>query len=313
MRARLGSRSPRRVTEIALVGCGRWGRFILRDLRALGCRVTVVARSRASVERAQAGGAARIVADIGAIGPVDGAVVATPTSTHAAAIDALLPLGLPMFCEKPLCPDPREARRLADAAAGRLFVMDKWRYHHGIEALAGIARGGELGAVRALVSVREQWGSPHRDVDSLWIHLPHDLAITLEVLGTLPPVRDARAEVVDGAAVGLHGTLGGDPWVLVTHSTVAPTTRRIVRLVCEEGAATLADGYDESLLISRGTPDREGPTEQRPIDAEWPLLRELRAFVEHVHGGPPPRTRAAEHVVILERLAELRSRAGLPA
>jgi predicted dehydrogenase len=189
--------------------------------------------------------------------------------------------------------------------------MDKWRYHHGIEALGEIARSGELGPVRGLASIREQWGSPHRDVDSLWIHLPHDLAITLEVLGTLPPVRDARAERIGSTAVGLHGTLGDDPWVVLTHSSIAPSARRIVRLVCEEGAATLADGYDEALLVSRGAPERSAAPEHRPIDPEWPLLRELRAFVEHVRGGPPPRTSAAEHVLIVERLAELRALAGL--
>ena len=44
--------------RVALVGCGRWGRHILRDLIALGCEVPVVARSEASVERAREGGAA---------------------------------------------------------------------------------------------------------------------------------------------------------------------------------------------------------------------------------------------------------------
>jgi predicted dehydrogenase len=299
------------VSRIGLVGCGSWGRHILRDLKALGCAVTVVARSPASVERARAGGADAIVAALDDLGPVDGAVVATPTSTHVAAVEALLPRGVPIFCEKPLCPDPGQARALAGAADGRLFVMDKWRYHHGIEALAAIARTGELGAVRGVVSVREQWGSPHRDVDTLWIHLPHDLAIGLEILGTLPPARAAAAETIDGAAVGLHGFLGSAPWLMVTHSSAAPLTRRIVRLVCEHGSATLNDGYDEAVLVARGMPRRGEEPERRPIDPEWPLLRELRAFVEHVRGGPPPRSGAHEHAEIVERLADLRALAGL--
>jgi Trk K+ transport system NAD-binding subunit len=33
---------------VGLVGCGRWGRHILRDLVALGCEVHVVARSEES-------------------------------------------------------------------------------------------------------------------------------------------------------------------------------------------------------------------------------------------------------------------------
>lgn len=297
--------------RVALVGCGRWGRHILRDLNALGCSVTVVARSEAGVRRARDGDAAHVVADLRELGEVDGAVVATPTVTHAAIVEQLLDRAIPMFCEKPLCPDPDQARALDRAAAGRLFVMDKWRYHHGVEALARIAHAEELGPVRGLVTVREQWGSPHTDVDSLWVHLPHDLAIALEVLGALPPASSARAESIGDVPVGLHGTLGEGPWVLVSHSSVAPTTRRLVRLVCEGGTATLADGYDDAVLIRRGAPVRDVEPERRPIDLEWPLLRELRAFVEHIGGGPPPRSSAAEHAVIVERLSRLRVLAGL--
>jgi predicted dehydrogenase len=300
------------LTSIALVGCGRWGQHILRDLRVLGCRVTVVARSASSVERARAGGADQVVRDVDELGDVDGAVVATPTVTHAPVVESLLGRAVPIFCEKPLCTDADQALALDRAAGGRLFVMDKWRYHHGVESLGEIARAGELGAVRGLLSVREQWANPHADVDSVWIHLPHDLAIALEVLGGLPRARSAVAETIDGVAMGLHGTLGGSPWFAVSHSANAPVARRTLRLVCEEGTATLADGYDDALLIGRGLPQRDREPERRPIDTEWPLLRELRAFVEHVRGGPPPRTRAAEHAAILERLADLRELAGLP-
>ncbi|TMK26548.1 MAG: hypothetical protein E6G64_14425 [Actinobacteria bacterium] len=48
--------------------------------------------------------------------------------------------------------------------------------------------------------------------------------------------------------------------------------------------------------------------ETRPISTEFPLLRELRAFVEHLEGGPPPRSSAAEgaaEVAVVERLRQL--------
>ncbi|MEP6916749.1 MAG: hypothetical protein ABJC89_13945 [Acidobacteriota bacterium] len=50
---------------VGLAGCGRWGSLLLRDLRALGARVSVVARTGDSRMRAQTGpadeNAARIV------------------------------------------------------------------------------------------------------------------------------------------------------------------------------------------------------------------------------------------------------------
>ena len=298
--------------SVGLVGCGRWGSKVLRDLRGLGCRVPVVARSEASVERATAGGADAVVGDVEELSGVDGIVVATPTATHAAVLDAALGLGVPVYVEKPMTADPADADRLASDGAGRLFVMDKWRHHPGIEALRDIARSEELGAPLGVHCTRESWGSPHRDVDSVWIHLPHDLAIGLEILGELPPATAAVAEVTDGWASGMHAQLGGLPWLAITHSANAPGHRRHTRLVAEHGSAWLADGYEDHIHLARG---RAGDSEQerRPISDELPLLRELRAFVDHLGGGPPPRSSAAEGAAIVRRVAELRERAGLSA
>ena len=44
---------------VGLVGCGNWGRHILRDLVSLGCEVPVVVRSQESKARAREGGAGR--------------------------------------------------------------------------------------------------------------------------------------------------------------------------------------------------------------------------------------------------------------
>ncbi len=110
---------------VGLVGCGRWGANILRDLRSLGCSVPVVARSEASVARARAGGASAVVADVSGLSGLDGIVVATTTSSHADVVGATLDHGVPVFVEKPLCADAEEALRLSELGRDRLFVMDK--------------------------------------------------------------------------------------------------------------------------------------------------------------------------------------------
>ena len=295
---------------VGLVGCGRWGSGILRDLRELDCRVAVVARSAESVARAEAGGADRIVDCVESLGDTDGVVVATPVSTHAAVLDEVLELGVPVYVEKPMTADPEAAERLAREAGERLFVMDKWRHHPGIEALRDIALSGELGKAVGVHCVRESWGSPHRDVDSLWVHVPHDLAIGLEVLGELPPARAAVAEVTGGWPSGMTALLGEHPWLAISHSANAPEHRRHTRLCGETGSAWLASGFEDHVVVARGHPG-EAELERRPTDTEWPLLRELRAFVEHLRGGPPPRSSAAEGAAIVGRVAELRALAGL--
>src|SRR5262249_56059083 len=102
-----------------------------------------------------------IVRTVDALPATDGVVVATTTSSHGDVIDQVLPLGVPVFVEKPICPDPVAAARLAAAGDGRLFVMDKWRYHPGVELLAQLARTGRLGDVRGLRPVPARCGPTH--------------------------------------------------------------------------------------------------------------------------------------------------------
>jgi len=297
---------------VGLVGCGRWGVHILRDLVALGCTVDVVARSAASRARARDAGARTIVERLGDLRDVEGLVVATPTSTHAGVVAEALEHEVPVFVEKPLCTSVEDAETLLGLEGGRLFVMDKWRYHAGIEELARIARAGSLGRVTGLRTTRAGWGNQHDDVDAIWILLPHDLSIGLEVLGRVLEPRAATAEVVGGGAVSLDGLLGdGGLWQVVSVSARAPRHERRVELHAEHGVAVLGGGWDEHIVVVRD--DGGSPVEEHvEIAGELPLLAELRAFVGHLRGGPPPRSSAADGAITVQRIVQLRSLAGHP-
>jgi predicted dehydrogenase len=299
--------------RVALAGCGRWGRHILRDLRTVGCDVPVVARSEESRARAREGGAEAIVPEFAALGDVDGVVVATPTVTHASVAAEALDLGVPVFVEKPLTADVGAARRLAALAPDRLFVMDKWRYHPGVQELARIARSGELGSVVGIHSRRVTVGHRYSDVDTVWIQAPHDLAIALEILGRVPQPRHAVPELVEGQLAGLIAVFGDSPWVAVEVSMLAPAHRRELRLVCEGGVAQLDGGYADSVVVGRAGSIGDDAVERRPIAGELPLLAELRAFVEHLQGGPPPLSSAADAVTVVERIEEAIALARSPA
>jgi predicted dehydrogenase len=304
---------------IGLVGCGNWGRNILRDLVTLGARVHVVVPSQASRDRAKALGAAGVWADIGALPqPIDGFVVAVPTHLHARIIEALLPTGKPIFVEKPITSRPADARRLVAAAGARLFVMDKWRYHPGVEALARLARAGELGRVRAVRSCRLGWGNPHGDSIASWHLMPHDLAIAYEILGRLPAVESAVALLPDRFGGDMLATFCDGPddvRVMVEVGTAHPVNRRSVVVVGTDKTAQLADSYDECIFVRTGNPASPAvpgsQSERRAVGNAMPLYSELAAFLGFLRGGPPPRSSAAEGLLIVERIAAARALAGL--
>ena len=287
---------------VGLVGCGHWGVNILRDLRTLGSDVQVVARSDVSVSRALNGGATGIVREIGELEGVEGIVVATPIHTHAAVVEEALEAQVPVFVEKPLCADADDASRLASLAPDRLFVMDKWRYHPGVELLAAIAADGRLGRVHGLRTIRVQPDNRHGE-DAIWVLAPHDLAIALEILGELPRTRAASGQWAEERLVTLHALLETSRgWHVCEISERAPRVERRIELHCEDGLAVLGDGWDEHVLVHR----LGGQTETLDARGELPLLAELRAFVGFLDGGPPPRSSAAEGAAAVTTIARLR-------
>lgn len=77
-------------THIGLVGCGRWGKFILRDLVTLGCNVVVVARSERSRVNAHECGAASIVRSLDELPAVAGPLGSIQLSEGSTVVDMRL-------------------------------------------------------------------------------------------------------------------------------------------------------------------------------------------------------------------------------
>jgi predicted dehydrogenase len=303
--------SVARQEPVALVGCGRWGRNILRDLLALGADVAVVDPSPEALCGATRLGACWTGEDVAELPAVRGAVVACPTTRHARAILSLARREIPIFCEKPLTADARCAKGLATALPGLLFGMDKWRHHPGIEALRECARSGEFGEVVGLETSRLQWGHPCPDIDTAWLLAPHDLAIARELLGGVPNPVSARGVPGARGLTSLVALLGEAPWMRMEVSTRASRFERSVRLHCEGGTLALCSDAPDVLCITPAAPDcvpGDAPVDRRAVPNAFdpPLARQLRAFLRHLDGGPAPPSSAAEAAEIVETVAALR-------
>jgi len=296
--------------ELGLIGCGRWGALILRDLRALGAEVSVLTRDGSGAANARAGGG-RVVGSVDDLRGCAGVVVAVPSVSHASVIDSVLPLGVPVFVEKPMTVDVESARRFVASAGDRVFVMDKWRYHPGVRRLSELAASGALGEIQGIHLVRVQHGNPHTDVDTSWILLPHDLAIARDVLGALPEPRLARAVTTGSRVEAMYAVLGDSPWCHIEISSIAAAAQRRVEVFGTDGIGVLDDGWADHVSVYRTDPDGGRRIERIEATGELPLLAELRAFVEHLEGGPPPRSSAAEGLEVVEAISTLRSLAGV--
>jgi predicted dehydrogenase len=282
--------------RVAVVGVGRWGANIVRDLVGLGISVVAIDADASARQRAIELGAVEAKPHLTGDEGLDAVVVATPATSHERDVLGVAHLGVPVACEKPLSVSSESAGRIVDAVGDRLTVLHVWRYHPGIELLGELARSGRLGTVNAIHTVRTNWTSPRTDIDPVWTLLPHDLSIAIEILGHLPEPTNAVVERIDGCAVGVWATFGSDPVVVVDASTRGQR-RRDVRVHGTDAVALLneSDPYVRVLSGNATTPHEE----RLAFDATPALRRELAAFVEHVRGGDAPKTDAEEGLAVV--------------
>jgi predicted dehydrogenase len=257
-----------------------------------------------------------IVGSLGDLPAVDGYVVAAPTSLHADIIDALIPSGRPIFTEKPMSNDLERARRIVDTAGNRVFVMDKWRYHPGIERIRQEIAGGAVGDLQGIHIQRWGWGCTHRDVSAIWTLIPHDLSILLHWLGGIPPLRCVQPTLTgrfDGGVIALLREMSGPP-ITIDMSIAAPEHRRTFTIVGAKATLELRDSYETEIRVRRGAPaDLNASSEIIEIGQDMPLLLELQAFLAYLEGGPPPMTSAREALLTVERTAEIQAAALIAA
>jgi predicted dehydrogenase len=296
--------------KIGLVGCGNWGKNILRDLVRAGVRVSVAAPSETSRTVALSCGAVAAVSDFRQIANQDGYIVATPPSTHGTIVLALLDHGKPIFCEKPLTPYVEEAECIAEQGRGLVYVMHKWRYHAGIKLMGAFLRSGELGEIEAVRITRNTAGLPLENVDLVWHLLPHELSILLQWTGEVPAVRKAlplsRRNPELGVLLEFEGERNGRRWTAaVDYSTLHLEHRRSFLLVGTEATVQLSDGYASELFLRRGAPGSPAnQLEKIPFENRMPLETELLAFLAFVCGGPPPMSHMDDELAIARRIHE---------
>lgn len=322
---------------VALVGTGRMARIRATALLAADPTTRLVVLSR-SLLRAQAfvdvhGGVARDLADV-AVLAVDGAIVASGTSDHEDDTAAMLALGVPVLCEKPMAgsvPAARAMAALAETSGAPLFVAFHRRFDPAYAALREAAGQGRLGTIYQLRSTSYDAtpGAPEfirasggifrdllvHDIESMmWtthcgvdrVFATGDSRISADYADAGDcDVATALLWMSDGLVATLHG---------VRHNPAGQDVR--LELVSSRASAAVGLGPRTPICDVAGAPVFAGEPyrsfEERFADA---FRHETSAFLEHLAGGstfPGCTAREALAVQVVAEACETSRRTGLP-
>ena len=178
---------------IGLIGCGQWGRNIVRNLVDLDVPVVVHDASSSAVEWLKDNypsvETAESVEDLLRDGRIAAVMVATPAGTHAGPAHRALEAEKDVFVEKPMALTVGEGRALCELAERRgriLMVGHLLEYHPAVRRLVELVRTGELGKIYYIYSNRLSLGRFRREENALWSFAPHDVHVLLRLLEEPP-------------------------------------------------------------------------------------------------------------------------------
>jgi len=178
---------------VGVVGCGYWGKNLVRNFHQLGRLRAICDIDRPRLEQLQREYAGIDICDsyeeLLHRKDIDGIIVAAPAVQHYTLAKRALEMGKDVFVEKPLSLRVEHATELTQMARklGRILMVGHLlQYHPAIQELKSLIRNGILGKVQYVFSSRLNFGKLRTEENILWSFAPHDISAILYLLGEEP-------------------------------------------------------------------------------------------------------------------------------
>lgn len=308
--------------NVAVFGCGYWGKNLVRNFKELGalrlvCDISPAGRELAQqiapgIETADDFGVAMRRSDIDAV------VLATPAVTHAPLAIEAMNLGKDVYVEKPMAMNVSEASKMQEVAISKgriLMVGHILEYHPAVTKLRSMIKSGDLGQIHYIYSNRLNFGKIRIEENALWSFAPHDIAVILRLMGEKPiEVTSVGGNYVtpnlaDVTVSGLHFSSGRRAHIFV--NWLNPFKEQKLVVVGEERMAVFNDVekvdkltlYNQKVELDKRMPVlRKGDVETVALDGAEPLQAECAHFLECLETRKQPLTDGNNGIAVLEVL-----------
>ena len=310
--------------NIAVVGCGYWGKNLVRNFSGLGVLHTVC-DANAELLRQTSEMYPEVVAEnefaqVLKNPDIKGVIIATPAARHYKMAKEALLAGKDVFVEKPLSLEVADGKELLEIAGEKnliLMVGHLLEYHPAVVKLKEMVDDGELGRLRYLYSNRLNLGKLRTEENVLWSFAPHDISVILLMLGGQMPQEISahggyylHQDIADVTLTALTFSNGIKAHIFVNWLNPFKEQRLVV--IGEKAMVEFNDASpDKKLTIYRHEIEwherqpvprpEQGEVIQVPLDE--PLLLECRDFIQCLESRQKPRVDGVKGLQVLEVLS----------
>ena len=308
--------------NVAVVGCGHWGKNLVRNFSELGALAAVCDPnddlSKSYAEKYNVGNLSftAIINDPA----IEGVVLAVPASLHASMAIEVMNSGKHVYVEKPLAMNKVEAEDMIFASKKngvQLMVGHLLQYHPVFMAVRGLVESGELGALSYIYSNRLSFGKVRSEEDVIWSFAPHDISMVLSLTGEEPEVVRTESScilqpnIADTATV--HMEFKSTLKAHISVSWLHPYKEQKLVVVGGDAMVVFDDTklWNEKLAVYRhvvefagGLPSLEkAEVEYLEVAQSEPLRNECQHFLDVVNGKVKPLTDGNEGLSVLKVLS----------
>lgn len=308
--------------NIAIIGCGHWGKNLVRNFAELGALAAVcdpndrLAQSYAELYNVDNMSFVAILANPS----IEGVVLAVPAPLHAVMAMEAMNAGKHVYVEKPLAMNRTEAETMIASSkenAVQLMVGHLLQYHPIFMAVRELVESGGLGSLSYVYSNRLSFGKVRSEEDVIWSFAPHDISMILSLTGQEPELVRTESscilqpDIADTAT--LHMEFKSAIKAHVSVSWLHPFKEQKLVVVGQNGMAVFDDTkpWNEKLAVYRhvvqttgGLPSLEkAEVEYLEVPHSEPLKNECQHFIYVVSEKTVPLTDGAEGLSVLKVLS----------
>ena len=303
--------------KIAVLGCGLWGRNIVRNfynLNALGMVCDLDDENIAKVKEQYPGvKTTKDFHDILNSKEITGVVVVTPSHTHFKFVKAMLEAGKHVYVEKPISTVAQEARDLTDLADSKglvLMVGHLLLYHPAVNRLKMLVEEGALGDIVYAQSDRLNINYFKNDRSVMWDLAPHDVSMISYVLGKNPQhvisaigCSSDGNDIMDITHIGIK--MEGGAIAHITDSWITPKKHVQLLVRGTKKTAILDDTVPEHKLTIYDN-FKAGSSENIQLDylEIEPLKLECQHFISCCETGKKARSDGENGFIVVSILEE---------
>ena len=179
--------------NIAVVGCGYWGKNLVRNFSELGALYSVsdvnieTAKNYANQYQVKYLKFDEIINDVN----IKGIVLTVPAKYHASMAIEAMKKGKHIFVEKPLALNEIDAKLMVETSKKnnvKFMVGHLLHYHPIFKEIKKIVKEGQIGKLEYVQSNRLSFGRYRSEEDIIWSFAPHDISMILSLANEEPSI-----------------------------------------------------------------------------------------------------------------------------